>query len=363
MDRSGSFDDMVREIYLFGAENDPSATAEFGIELLERRVGFDTAWFGWASLSATETRVRASATRNLPGRYSEFWSEIAQEDILAKELRDRQVPTIGTYNRRQRRQTEGMVSLCEQFGIDRMACSISRRPQRSTSFFCSVYRSGARARDWSQSELHVIKTVAGHIQCAMQAHVRHRGSDRADARLLFDCDGHVVLGFAQLKRNLPGLLKYFQEDCLTSALWQKLKTEQYVALPGTSLAVGLTVAAEAMGLRPATVRKRRQLDELTPREQQVARLLAKGWTAGRIADELGTRRTTVRNQTQSIYSKLAVGRRAELTKIVVLEEGSGPERRLPSGPQGGFLDTGERPDRGSFRSATPFVPGAGASPK
>lgn len=357
MDRSGSFDDMVREIYLFGAENDPSATAEFGIELLERRVGFDTAWFGWASLSATETRVRASATRNLPGRYTEFWSEIAREDILAKELRDRQGPTIATYNRRQRRQTEGMVSLCEQFSIDRMACSISRRPQRSTSFFCAAYRSGARARDWSRSELDVIRTVAGHIQCAMQAHVRHRASDRSDARLLFDCDGHVVLGFAQLKRNLPGLLKYFQEDCLANALWRKLKTEQYVALPGTSLSVELAVPAESMGLRAATVRKRRQLDELTPRERQVARLLAKGWTAGKIADELGTRRTTVRNQTQSIHSKLAVGRRAELTKIVVLEEG------LPSEPQGGFSDTGGRADRGSARSATPLVPGAGASAK
>ena len=53
------------------------------------------------------------------------------------------------------------------------------------------------------------------------------------------------------------------------------------------------------------------MDELTPREIQVLKLLAQGMTNGVIAEELGMAYRTTRNHVTSIYAKLKVGNRAE----------------------------------------------------
>ena len=51
--------------------------------------------------------------------------------------------------------------------------------------------------------------------------------------------------------------------------------------------------------------------ELTDREEEVLRMLAKGWTNTRIANELSVSERTVRFHLSNIYDKLGVGSRAE----------------------------------------------------
>ncbi|HXF62948.1 MAG TPA: response regulator transcription factor [Caldilineaceae bacterium] len=51
--------------------------------------------------------------------------------------------------------------------------------------------------------------------------------------------------------------------------------------------------------------------ELTDREEEVLRMLAKGWTNTRIAHELSVSERTVRFHLSNIYDKLGVGSRAE----------------------------------------------------
>ena len=48
----------------------------------------------------------------------------------------------------------------------------------------------------------------------------------------------------------------------------------------------------------------------------VAQALAQGKTHKMVAGDLGTSPSTVRNQTQSIYSKLEIGNRADLAKLI-----------------------------------------------
>ena len=51
--------------------------------------------------------------------------------------------------------------------------------------------------------------------------------------------------------------------------------------------------------------------ELSPREREVLRMVAKGWTNKRISEELGLRQQTVRNYMSNIYNKLGVHSRTE----------------------------------------------------
>jgi DNA-binding NarL/FixJ family response regulator len=71
-----------------------------------------------------------------------------------------------------------------------------------------------------------------------------------------------------------------------------------------------------MGLRKLTLRALTRFDLLTHREREVARALANGKSHKETARILGVAPATVRNQTQSIYTKLGIDNRANLTSLV-----------------------------------------------
>jgi len=58
-------------------------------------------------------------------------------------------------------------------------------------------------------------------------------------------------------------------------------------------------------------------DDLTPREVEVLRLLARGWTDAQIAEYLVISRRTVNKHTTSIYSKIAVTSRSAATRYAI----------------------------------------------
>lgn len=69
------------------------------------------------------------------------------------------------------------------------------------------------------------------------------------------------------------------------------------------------------------------MSDLTPREHEVAQLVANGYTNKQIGDQLNVSEQTVKNHIQSIFRKLALSNRVELT-IRVRKE---PRRLRPAG--------------------------------
>jgi DNA-binding NarL/FixJ family response regulator len=67
-----------------------------------------------------------------------------------------------------------------------------------------------------------------------------------------------------------------------------------------------------MQLHRLSLRRLTRFDLLTRREQEVASLLADGKSHKEAARILSVAPATIRNQTQSIYSKMGVASRAEL---------------------------------------------------
>lgn len=68
-----------------------------------------------------------------------------------------------------------------------------------------------------------------------------------------------------------------------------------------------------MGLKART---RCAVDGLSPREHQVAWLLARGLTHKEVARQLGRSPATVRNQIQSIYARLEISSVAQLVALL-----------------------------------------------
>ena len=56
--------------------------------------------------------------------------------------------------------------------------------------------------------------------------------------------------------------------------------------------------------------------DLTEREQETASLMARGYTAKRVAEELTVAVSTVKGYSKSIYRKMGIHRKDELIEIV-----------------------------------------------
>ena len=118
----------------------------------------------------------------------------------------------------------------------------------------------------------------------------------------FDDDALVLAG---LRAGAKGFLL---KDVSLERLAQAIRT---AASGGTMVQPGLTERILNAALHPMASPSLGPADPLTPRETEVLRLLAGGYTNREIAEALGTAEGTVKNQISSILSKLGVRDRTQ----------------------------------------------------
>jgi DNA-binding NarL/FixJ family response regulator len=85
-------------------------------------------------------------------------------------------------------------------------------------------------------------------------------------------------------------------------------------LAGFVLDAFANVGAGGSGGRPLTFGLDPELDQLSPREQQVLRLIARGYTYKEVARDLTISAKTVESHVSSVLRKLQLSTRHELTK-------------------------------------------------
>ena len=76
---------------------------------------------------------------------------------------------------------------------------------------------------------------------------------------------------------------------------------------------GFVLDAYTDGARCGPARRRRGLDQLTPRERQVLRMIARGYTYKEIARELQISTKTVESHVVAVLRKLQLSNRHQLT--------------------------------------------------
>jgi predicted ATPase/DNA-binding CsgD family transcriptional regulator len=154
-----------------------------------------------------------------------------------------------------------------------------------------------------------LATLAGVERQPLQA-ARLFGA--AEALLTHEFDGDP-LERAQYDRQIASVRAQLPEDDFTSA-WDEgraITPEQaFASSPYAPDSASATqAAASEQSAEPTSYP-----DDLTRREVEVLRLLAKGWTDAQIAEHLVISPRTVNRHTTSIYSKIAVSSRSAATR-------------------------------------------------
>jgi len=78
------FSRFVTEIHARSLDQDAEALANWAVDHLSQTLGFDTAWYVWATLRAEQVEVYANATLHLPDRFYDYWETIAEQDLLSR---------------------------------------------------------------------------------------------------------------------------------------------------------------------------------------------------------------------------------------------------------------------------------------
>lgn len=314
-----AFSLFAADLQKLAGERDIEEIAAFGVQKLKPVLGFESAWYGWSRFEPGRTIVPASATVNLPGGFANFWSTIESQDLVARAFREKHA-LIGTYDRTQPAQTDGMIALCERYHLRKWASAMHHNRRSKTAFFVSIYRSDARSRDWQPDELELLQCAVDHISLAMEAATRHACGAMGEQMLIVDADGglHIANSASQafLRRIWPG----WRGDQLPKSLLRYVREPGTFRIRGRDMVLSSSrVAVENSHLVALRLRATAKSDRLSPREAQVARALAAGATYKQAAAALGSAPATIRNQTQAIYAKLGIASRAQLATLLSKE--------------------------------------------
>lgn len=313
-----TFSRFVNEIEARAQDHTVEDLAAWAVTTLGETIGFECAWYGWASLDGSDVDIFANGKSNLPDDYFGFWQTVSEEDLLAARIR-RSPDEVATYHRDHGEQTEGMVALADRYHIRNMATVMEQRDDRKASFFMSSYRSGPQAADWSEDELEFLRCSVEQVCRTMRQSLVRETHDGTDGALpLYVSDrGVSVVGLANLHDHLEEIARELRDGILPAYLEELLSEPGSYVLKERGLVVRVHSSAggSVEGLRRLSVRRLKKSDLLTARELQVARALAEGLRYKEVARMLGTAPSTVRNQTQAIYEKLEIHNRASLASI------------------------------------------------
>jgi hypothetical protein len=291
---------------------DAEGLARWAVGDLSRLLGFDAAWYGWATLRPEGVEVYANATLNLPEDFYGNWQQMAHKDLLAKEMIEKP-GTDAVYDRRQRHQTDGMADLSDRYGLRRMTTAMNGRVGSFANFYLSSYRVGAHGSDWSDEHGDFLQCAVEQLSAAMKLTTCEPGrvATPGAVTILASETGIGLLGIEALRDAFGDVWPRWNGDHLPEQLARLIGFAGTHVLPERDLVVTVeeTPRFQGMGLRRLTLRRLNRVDLLTPREREVACSLARGQSAKEVALALG-------NQTQAIYQKLQVDNRAALAAAV-----------------------------------------------
>ncbi len=322
-----AFSSYLKDADRFLEHAPPLAALDRCVGRLAEVMGFDSAWYGfmgWGPSGAGGgARARThgpcavmhgTATLNLPGGFYQAWQAMRHEDLLLDQIS--QAPgQVALYYRGQPVQTDGVAAMADRYDLGAIATATQIRPGPHGSLFLACYRNGgATVRNWNVDEQDFLYAAVEVLD--------RRIRDLTDRRVVTGGKGvelHVsaagccVFGGTRLRAlgiDTDGPLRYRMQAAFRAAL----------ACAGSLVVddLGLVITATAAGgdddsgLRVVHVATISPASRLSPREVEVATLLAQGLTHKQVDRQLGIAPATVRNQTSGIYDKLRVNNRATL---------------------------------------------------
>lgn len=285
---------------------------EQALALLSKTLPFDSAWWGLVSGLNIHTDIKY----RLPPTYHEDWEKVKVEDPIATRTIETPFSTV-RFNEQNLSLYPILQAMLARYGIRHVLCTHTAEPSLGLNAFLSIYRSDA---PFTEEERVLKQMVMPHMIHALHLSWRkHLESALLDASWEDQLVANAICDESGLILSAEGLFGRFMSmewprwhgPMLQEGLLANLRTGR--SFQGKKIRI---VFRDVSGLFLVRVSERKLISELSPRELSVAERYAFGKTYKAIALELDLTPNTVRHYIRTVFGKLQIRNKAELSRLV-----------------------------------------------
>lgn len=285
------------------------------LTLLAKTLHFDSAWWGLVSGLNIHTEIRF----NLPDTYRDDWEQVKNLDPIAVATSTRPFVTF-RINEDGLSGYPELQQMLRPYGIHHVLSTQTREADLGLQAFISVYR---KDPPFSEADRLLKQAVMPHL-----IHALHLSWRKHLETSLFDISGPSPLAASAIT-DATGLI-FSAEELFARFMTVEWPRWRGPILPepllhhlkgggdyrGRKIRIGFR---NVSGLILGRVSERRLISELTARELAVAELYAEGLTHKAIARDLNIAPTTARHYIRTVFNKLQIKNKAELTRVIFAE--------------------------------------------
>ena len=321
-----AFSGLLLQLYRQSQELPIASFQERALDKTREAVPFDSAIWVTGVMGQEGGIVHSAFTYRQPPDMMANWERIKHLDTLNFEAFSNLGQTINAdfdlpgWRERVHPEVLGHI---EKYGMQHTLATIVAEPVLGTFTAVSFYRSRP-AKAFSESDRLFKQNLVPHLVEALKTNrfnflhgVQRDAMQPGSARAV--CDKRGILYDAS--NNFDDLMlsewPSWRGPQLPGVLQERLGE------PGKREFIGQNIAVRIMPVNDLFllgVRKKSRVDQLSRREQEVAHSFSSGMDYREIAEQLKISPVTVRNHIQTIYAKLGVKNKVEMTRIIIESE-------------------------------------------
>ncbi|WP_420225453.1 helix-turn-helix transcriptional regulator [Pigmentiphaga litoralis] len=307
-----AYNQLILTIYRRAQDLPVQAFQDAVLDDLKALVAFDSSMWGTATLRQDGIDIHSIHLHNSSYAMLEAYEKVKHEDTLAQRVATQPRATLA-FNADDvlhENGSMGLRRLAREFGHENGIITSDIHPATRFVHWISLYRRDPKAR-CQPDDIDLVAQVAPHIMQALAINrvlQFDRGiSDLARAQWsVAIADGRGLLYHAD-----PAFLE------LLDAEWPGCHASDRLPVPvrealrnGNERVIGrhvVIVRSLEHGVLFLRARRRHPVDDLTPAELKIARLLAQGLTHKEVAKALNRSPETVRGHLKAVFAKLGIG--------------------------------------------------------
>lgn len=314
--RLEDFSTLVLRLYRASAETELESYQDAALELLKSVLPFDTCMWGTATyLDGQGIDIHTIHLHNTPQAMIDEYEPLKHLDNAASAMVNHPHMTRGFHNPSYFAGPEkaALRDYLQRFGHENSFITAHTDQRTGATQWFTLFRADVDQHCLTK-EVRLLHEISPHLMQGLR-HNRalHLGLSNTQAAAIADARGvfcHSTPGCEEMLRAEWGAIA--KPGRLPAQLldWLRATDKPFM---GRTLVARRQMRKDLLFVR---LRPLYPADRMTPRQREVAELMAQGLTHKQAAQRLGLSPATVRNQIQAIYDKLGVGNVAALIEAL-----------------------------------------------